>query len=123
MVMSVQPLNRQRVDRADDWLRSIVESIPAIVYQVRIGAAAEVIYVCSQLEAMLGWTADEYRAHPEYWLRHVHPLDQERVRAMVAHGVATREPLHMEYRVLTRDGDVVWLRDLAVFVTELADGN
>ena len=87
--MSVQRIDKQRLDQDDDRFRSILETVPAIVYQQRVGATTRLTYVCSQVEAILGWKPEEYVAHPRHWLERVHPLDQDRVATAVAESVAS----------------------------------
>lgn len=105
-----------------DAFRQIVETIPAITYALLYGEAPAVMYVSPQIEEMLGFTSQDYVAHPEFWLTLVHPVDQERVRGAVARSIATHEPLAVEYRVIAKSGRAVWLRDMAVFVESASGG-
>ena len=50
--------------------------------------------------------------------RLLHPDDRERVLAAHAHTHETHEPLSLEYRLIARDGRVVWLRDEGVVVLD-----
>ncbi len=106
----------------DTAYRTLVETIPAISYVQRIGAAVEIVYVSPQVEEILGWSPDSFISHPDHWLENVHALDRERVQSAMSHAVATLEPFHAEYRVIARDGRVVWLRDMATMVEDPIDG-
>jgi diguanylate cyclase (GGDEF)-like protein/PAS domain S-box-containing protein len=57
-------------------------------------------------------------ADPERWLRHIHPDDRQRALDDEAVSKAGGRPLLSEYRMHTRDGDVVWLRDEAVMIAD-----
>ena len=107
---------------AEDRFQTLVEKIPAITYIRRAGATARFIYVSPQVETLLGWTPEDYVSHPTHWLTLVHPDDQERVRDAVSRAMASQEPFTADYRVVARDGQVVWLRDMAVMVEDPADG-
>ncbi len=107
---------------AEQRFQTLVEKIPAITYIQRVRATSRLVYVSPQVETLLGWLPHEYVSHPEHWLVHVHPDDQERVRAAASRAIATREPFSAEYRVVARDGRVVWLRDMAVMVEDPTDG-
>jgi diguanylate cyclase (GGDEF)-like protein/PAS domain S-box-containing protein len=107
---------------ADRPFRQLVESIPAITYLQRVGAATEAIYVSPQVEAILGWRPDEVASHPDHWFAFVHPADQDHVRGAIARAVTTGDPLTVEYRVSARDGRVVWLRDMATMVEDTVTG-
>ena len=105
---------------AEDRFQTLVEKIPAITYIRRAGATTRFIYVSPQVETLLGWTPEDYVAHPTHWLTLVHPDDQERVRDAVSRAMASLEQFTADYRVVARDGRVVWLRDMAVMVEDPA---
>jgi diguanylate cyclase (GGDEF)-like protein/PAS domain S-box-containing protein len=100
----------------------LIETIPAITYARRVGPTPDIVYVSPQIESILGWSQSDYCAHPDYWLTLVHPQDRERVQAVVAEATRYGTPLQVDYRVTSRNGDVVWLRDMAT-KTGNADGD
>ena len=102
--------------------RSLVERLPAIVYRADFGESGEWTYVSPQIESILGFTPEEWMADPKLWYRQIHPEDRERAMADEARIVDTGEPLVSQYRILTRDGSVLWFRDEAVVVREDAAG-
>jgi PAS domain S-box-containing protein len=87
-----------------------------------VGATPQLLYVSPQVETLLGWKPEEYVSHPDHWLALIHPDDETRVQETASHAIATHEPFSVEYRVLARDGRVVWLRDMAVMVEDPTDG-
>ena len=106
---------------AEHQFQTLVEKIPAITYIQRVQETPRLLYVSPQVETLLGWKPEEYLSHPDHWLELVHPDDQERVQAAVARAIASLEPFSAEYRVVARDGRVVWLRDMAVVVEDPTD--
>jgi diguanylate cyclase (GGDEF)-like protein/PAS domain S-box-containing protein len=95
--------------------RSLVERLPAIVYSAEIGAHGRWTYVSPQIEEILGFSQQEWMADPELWLRQIHPDDRERALAQEDQRVlGDRDPPPIDYRLLTRDGKVVWILDEAV---------
>jgi PAS domain S-box-containing protein len=103
--------------RAEAKYRSLVERIPAIVYEADFGAAGAWRYVSPKIESILGFGPEEWLADPELWFRQVHPDDRARV---LEDEIASRDKggptLASEYRMLSRDGRVVWVRDEAAIV-------
>jgi diguanylate cyclase (GGDEF)-like protein/PAS domain S-box-containing protein len=67
---------------------------------------------------MMGYSANEYIQYPDMWIRTTHPADRERVLAEDARTDETGEPFRMEYRKITREGRVIWVRDEAVLVRD-----
>ena len=50
----------------------------------------------------------------------LHPDDRDRVLAVNDHSERTGEPFDQEYRVMAKDGRVVWIHSQAVLVTDEA---
>ncbi len=71
------------------------------------GGASEA-YVSPQIEHMLGFTQEEWLDDPVRWYRQIHPEDRARWSAEAAETLSTGKPLKSVYRVLARDGHVVW---------------
>lgn len=95
--------------------RALVEQIPAITYtQVRDDTSPTGfvdLYISPQTSTVLGYAPEEWKADPELWIKILHPDDLERVLAVERHTADTGEPFRVEYRMIARDGRVVWFRD------------
>jgi len=111
-------------DAADarDRFRILVENSPAVVYIDGLDDSASSLYMSPQIEAMVGFTVEEWIADDELWPKLLHPDDREAALAATARHNETGEPFSMEYRLTTRDGRTVWIRDEAVMV-RAADGS
>jgi PAS domain S-box-containing protein len=70
---------------------------------------------------MLGYTAEELDETDPFWIA-MHPEDREGVLAEDERTNETGEPFEVEYRVLHKDGRVVWVRDEAILVSTDEDG-
>ncbi|WUR15150.1 response regulator [[Empedobacter] haloabium] len=104
--------------RIEARFRTLVEQVHAISYVVALAAPDRLQYISPQIR-MLGYTAEEWLADPA--LHGERMLPQERaalLQAIHASRVAGL-PLRLEYRLLARDGRVLWFRDQADLV--LAD--
>ena len=96
--------------------RTLVEQLPLVVYLDALDAASSNIFTSPQVEALLGYSQEEWVADAELFVRTLHPDDRERVLAAHARTHATHEPLSVEYRLIAKDGNVVWVRDEGVVV-------
>jgi diguanylate cyclase (GGDEF)-like protein/PAS domain S-box-containing protein len=96
--------------------RTLVEQLPLVVYVDALDATSSNIFTSEQVEPMLGYTTSEWLADADLFVRALHPDDRERVLAAHAHTHATNEPLSVEYRLISKDGRVVWIRDEGVIV-------
>ncbi len=100
-----------------DYL-GLLQRVPAILYTAEPGAVAQWQYVSPQIEAVLGFTPEEWCSDPARWLSRLHPEDRDRVVASEAADVAGQAPWGAaEYRLFHRDGHVVWVRDDALLLT------
>jgi PAS domain S-box-containing protein len=100
-------------------LRSLVESIPASTY-VAVAFASKTgyhtEYISPQITQMIGYTPEELVRDPDLWYEILHPDDRvSALRADAAH-FGTGAPLRQEYRIIARDGRIVWFRDEAVML-------
>jgi diguanylate cyclase (GGDEF)-like protein/PAS domain S-box-containing protein len=112
-------LAEEKLREAEARFRTLVEQIPAITYVEELRARSKVLtYMSPQYEAMLGYSPEEGISHPEHWLEIIHPEDRERVLAEDDRTDETLEPFEAEYRMIAKDGRVVWIRDQAVIVRD-----
>lgn len=98
--------------------RTLVEQVPSVVYTAEYGESGRWYYVSPRIEAILGFTPEEWLADPDLWYEQMVPEDRERAMADDAHSRTTGEPLRSEYRLRARDGRVVWVRDEAEAVLD-----
>ncbi len=109
----------EQARRADRRYRSLVESLPCVVYVDELDERATNVYTSPQTEALFGYDQQAWVDDPDLWLGTlVHPDDRERCRAAEAAHAETNEPFDETYRVTHRDGRIVWVRDVAVVVFE-----
>ena len=98
--------------------RTLVEQMPAVVYTTALDEASTTLYVSPQIEQFIGFSPEQYRADPDIWRQQLHPDDRDRVLEQVHRCHESGEPFVSEYRMLSRDGRVVWLRDQADLVRD-----
>jgi diguanylate cyclase (GGDEF)-like protein/PAS domain S-box-containing protein len=99
--------------------RGLLQRVPAILYAADPGAGGAWRYVSPQIETILGFTPEEWCADPDLWATQLHPADRTRVIEAEVKMVAGQPSSGAaEYRLLHRDGRVVWVRDDALLVDD-----
>ena len=88
--------------------KTLVEQIPAVVFMAFLDKGIGEAYVSPQIEQMLGFTQEEWLNDPVRWYQHIHPDDKARWSLEAAQMFLSGEPLRSVYRVLARDGRVIW---------------
>lgn len=88
--------------------RALVEQIPAVVFMAYLDRGIGEAYVSPQIEAALGFSQEEWLEDPVRWYSHIHPDDKQRWSTEAAEMFLTGNPLRSAYRVVSRDGRVLW---------------
>ncbi len=91
-----------------DTYRILVEQVPAVVFLAFFDQGIGEAYVSPQIERTLGFTQEEWLQDPVRWYRQIHPDDKVRWSTEAARMFLTGESLRSVYRVLARNGRVVW---------------
>jgi diguanylate cyclase (GGDEF)-like protein/PAS domain S-box-containing protein len=95
--------------------RSLIERLPAVTYLDDF-ETGDTQFISPQVTALFGVTPEQWMADPDAWLDPIHPDDRDRVEEEYDAAIAAREPLRVEYRVLSPDGVVRWVVDQAVIL-------
>jgi PAS domain S-box-containing protein len=103
---------------AESRYRALVEQLPLVTYVSAIDKPGFSAYVSPQIDGLLGYSPDEWLATPNLFWRVVHPDDLERVRTEHRTGYATGRPFSTQYRLVARDGRVVWVEDQVIVIAD-----
>lgn len=109
--------------RAEERYRALAEQLPAIAYvwepRQGPGPVGLVTYSSPQVERILGFTREEWLPEPGegLWESRIHPDDRARVLAAVERSATTGAPFDERYRLLAKDGRVVWILDKATLLS------
>ena len=107
----------EALKEAEDRYHTLVEQIPAVTYiDKATDGPDEPIYTSPQIETLLGYTPEEW-LEGRLWPERLHPEDKERILAADERfEVGGDESFSEEYRLIARDGSVVWVREDAVLL-------
>ena len=101
-----------------DVYRALVEGIPAILYIDKPDEFSTNFYTNPQAVDVLGYTQEEWGTTPELWIQKIHPDDIDRVVEENRRSNEDGEPFFSEYRMFSKDGRLVWIRDEALLVRD-----
>ncbi|HVO83282.1 MAG TPA: PAS domain S-box protein, partial [Syntrophobacteria bacterium] len=111
-------LAEEALRQSEAKYRTLLEQIPAVTYTAALDEGSSTLYVSPQIEGLVGFSQAEYAADPDIWRKQIHPEDRERVLDEVHRAHQGGEALHTEYRMLTRMGELIWVRDEALIVRD-----
>jgi PAS domain S-box-containing protein len=106
---------RARVE-AESKYRTLVEQVAAISYIAELGVHGQWQYVSPQIESITGYSQEEWLAHSCDWTRHV-PAEDHAVIEAAEEASLRGERFQAEYRIVRKDGSVIWVSDTAVVVS------
>ena len=98
--------------------RTLVEQIPAVTFMAVLGEGKNEIYVSPHVQAMLGFSQEEWLSDPFLWYTQLHPDDRDLWNQEFARGCRTGGPFRAECRFLARDGRTVWVHGEARLVRD-----
>lgn len=103
---------------AEQKFRTIVEQNQAIFYTQEIDpddpSVSRTTYVAPGNTKMIGYSLQDVQDDPTLWRKIIHPEDRERVFAADADSnTGGDEAFSMEYRMIAKDGRIVWVQDEA----------
>jgi diguanylate cyclase (GGDEF)-like protein/PAS domain S-box-containing protein len=94
--------------------RALVEQLPAVTFTE--SADGSITYVSPQVSVLTGFAAGALVAPTGSLLRIVHPDDRPAVAAAKERSRRAGAPFAAEYRVVTRDGHELWVRESSALV-------
>ncbi len=74
------------------------------------------------VEQVFGYSREEVSGSIEQWMELIHPDDLEKIIQELNRVIASKEPLHIEYRMRQKDGTYITLEDKGLFYPD-SSGN
>ena len=103
---------------AEERYRALVETLPLATYVDRDDRETGTSWISSQITAITSYTPEEWTANPDLIAEVLHPDDRDAVLAEMKRVKESGGSRDHEYRMVRRDGSVVWVHDTAVTVVE-----
>lgn len=113
---------KEALKASEQKYRLLVEQMPAAIYTAELNKNNKTTYISPEVEQMLGYTPDEWMQNPHLWLELIHPDDREQVLADLYQTHEWGKGFVREYRMFSRNREMVWVRDRARIVTD-TEGN
>ena len=111
-------MTEKALKQSEIKFRTLVEQLPSVTYTAALDESRTVLYISPQIEKLLGITPEEYKASPNYWLKHLHKEDRDQVLKKLNITHKSSQPFISEYRMILSDNRIVWIRDEAVIIND-----
>jgi PAS domain S-box-containing protein len=91
-------------------LQHILASNPAVIYTCNPTGDCATTFISNNVQAELGYDAEDFINDRHFWIDHIHPEDVQLVKTEFAKLVDQGSHV-LEYRFLHQDGAYRWMRD------------
>ena len=98
-------------------IESLINTIDGIVWECDI-KTFKFTFVSKKVEQILGYTSEEWLSNPNFWQEHIFPEDREWVIQYCSTKTNELSNHDFEYRMICKNGAVIWLRDMVNIVYE-----
>ncbi len=107
-----------RLREAELLYRTLVEQTSVVIYRDMPKEGSPSMFISPQIKEMIGYSAEEFSSNPEFWQSLLHPDDKNMVLESIKQMLATRKGSTVEYRLRSKSGEWVWLRDEALVIND-----
>lgn len=116
--LSERLMIEDKLRSAEARYRNLVEKLPLVIYISEPGQSGAWSYVSPQITELTGYTPEEWLNDPHLWFSRIHPDDQLSVLFAETKSVQEGKMPKMEYRLFTRDGDLIWIYDESLLLLD-----
>lgn len=103
--------------QAHQKYEELINSIDSIVWESD-AKTLMFTFVSRKAEIILGYPVYRWLSEPTFWKDHIHPDDREWAVSFCAKATAEKRSHNFEYRMISLNGKVVWLRCIVNVVVE-----
>ena len=107
--------NEKLIIDSQQKIKLLIDTIDGIVWECTFDTF-EFTFVSKKVQKILGYTAEEWLSNPNFWKEHIYPEDREWVLEYCANESKEHRNHDFEYRMICKDGSVIWLRDMVNIV-------
>jgi PAS domain S-box-containing protein len=108
---------RAELETAEARHRALLDGLPLVTWLTSPGDRGATLYVSPGIAELTGYSPAEWTEQADLYSRLLHPDDVEHVRPAVESAVSGT-PVSIDYRLLARDGRVVWVREETAMVRD-----
>jgi PAS domain S-box-containing protein len=121
IINDITPAKQAKLElqHTEERLRYLLTANPAVIYAYKALGDYAATFVSENVQAMLGYTSQDFLADPSFWVNHLHPDDRDRILTNAPQIYERGWHVH-EYRFLNSQGNYIWLRDELRLVRDAA---
>jgi len=91
--------------------QALIEQHPVILWRQKI-SNNKMIYISSKVEGLYGYPLEQWLTEKNFWLKHIHKEDIERVQTTIENAIKNNNAFELEYRLIKADQSIAWVKDV-----------
>nr|WP_315207433.1 PAS domain S-box protein [uncultured Flavobacterium sp.] len=122
IIVSTEDITERKISeniilQSQQRIESLINTIDGIVWECD-AKTFNFNFISQKVEKILGYTAEEWLESKTFWVDHIHPEDRKWTTDYCT--LKTKENLNhdFEYRMIAKNGAVVWLRDIVNVISK-----
>ena len=115
--ITVQKNNENLIKKSQQRIESLINTIDGIVWECEAASLSHT-FISPKVKNILGYTPEEWMADSAFWQNHIYDDDNHYVQSYTELKMNQNLDHDFEYRMIAKDGSIVWLRDIVNVVIE-----
>jgi len=111
----------RKLGHAERRYRTLIEQLPLVTYIDNLDDTSSSVYISPQAEQLLGYPTVAWLSDRDFFPKVLHPADRDRVLAEHRTAFAEGRSFSAEYRLVAKDGRVVWVEDQVMIARDEHD--
>ena len=103
--------------KSQQRIESLINTIDGIVWECD-AKTFSFKFISKKVKKILGYSAEEWLQSENFWVDHIHPDDKKWTIEYCTLKVNENSNHDFEYRMIAKDGKVVWLRDIINVISD-----
>ncbi len=114
-----QIIYEEQIIASQKHIEDLVNSIEGIVWEASVNEQFTNTFISNKIVDILGYTPEEWAAKPGFFFEKMYPEDRERIAEYLKRELFRKMHHEHEYRMIAKDGSIVWIRDSVNIVPNL----
>lgn len=110
-------LAEEAIFNSQQRTESLINTIDGIVWECD-AQTLEFSFISKKVEDILGYTSQEWINTPNFWANHIYHEDKDSTIQFCFEQTNKKLNHDFEYRMIAKDGSIVWLRDIVNVIVE-----
>ena len=122
IILSTEDITERKISeniilQSQQRIESLINTIDGIVWECDATTFA-FNFISQKVEKILGYTAEEWLESKTFWVDHIHPEDRQWTIDYCTLKIKGNLNHDFEYRMIAKNGAIVWLRDIVNVISE-----